>query len=325
VSTTPRVTVITPARDVGPWIGEAVDSVLAQTEHAVEYLVVDDGSTDDTAEVVRRRAATDPRLSLVTGDGAGSGAARNRGLELARAPFVAFLDGDDRWHPRFLERQLAAFSRVPRDVGAVFCHTRVMLEGGQVVALRVQATGACDLDRLLAENCPPHNGSSLLLRRSCFEEAGHFDTQLPSAVDFEMWLRIASRSSTPLFWGQRRYLLDMRLDRAGAISGDRAARFAALETILNRFTPEMSRLPSGLAHVRPAVFAYRDGFDDIGDRWAAPALAVGSRPLLRDRWGRELLAWHHAGPTGRPWLRRGRHHARSGAYRGLATVRRLAA
>lgn len=321
MSGSPRVTVITPARDVGPWIGEAVDSVLAQTERDIEYLVVDDGSSDDTAEVVGRRA--DPRLRLLAGDGSGSGAARNRGLEQARAPFVAFLDGDDRWHPRFLERLLAAFDDVPPQVGAVFCHTRVMLPGGQVVAVRVQATGACDLDRLLAQNCPPHNGSSLLLRRSCFDDAGLFDTSLCSAVDFDMWLRIAARSATPLFWGLRRYLLDMRLGRPGAVSADRGARFAALETILARFAPAMSRLPAGLAYVRPAVFAYRDGFDDHGDRWAAHALAVGPGPLLRDGWGRELLAWHHAGPGGRPWLRSGRGHARAGVYRGLAAARSL--
>ncbi len=321
----PLVSVITPARDVGPWIGEAVDSVLAQTECRFEYLVVDDGSTDDTADVVRRRAVTDPRLRLVDGDGGGSGAARNRGLALARAPFVAFLDGDDRWHPRFLERQLAVFERVPAEVGAVFCHTRVMLEGGQVVALRLQATGACDLDRLLVENCPPHNGSSLLLRRSCFEEAGLFDTELRSAVDFDMWLRIACRSSTPLFWGHLRYLLDMRLGRAGAMSADRGARFAALDTLLARDAPRMRRLSSGLAYVRPAVFAYRDGSVGGVGRRSDPPPAGGAGPLRRDGGGGERRAGHPAGTAGRPGRRGGRHHARSGVYRGLSTVRRLAA
>jgi glycosyltransferase involved in cell wall biosynthesis len=315
---TALVAVITPAYNVGPWIGEAIDSVLAQTERRFQYIVVDDGSTDDTADIVRAKAAVDDRIRLVSTANAGSGNARNLGIRESTAPFVAFLDGDDRWHPDFLRSQLEVMERTPSSVGVVYCHTRVMLEGGQVVALRWQPAGACDLDKLLAENNPPHNGSSLLIRRSCFDEVGVFDTSLSSAVDFEMWLRIATRSSTPLFWGNRRYLVDMRLMRTGCISSNRGARFAALDKVLAEYSPQMTRLHPGLAYVRPAVFAYRDGFDDVASAWARQARKAGANQLARNSWGASLLAWDQAGPAGRTRIRATRDGVRKGAYKGVA-------
>jgi glycosyltransferase involved in cell wall biosynthesis len=318
------VTVITPAYNVGPWIGEAIDSVLQQTEHRFDYLVVDDGSTDDTAEIVGERAARDDRIRLIQVPNGGSGAARNVALAEATAPFVAFLDGDDRWGANFLRCQLDAIAAAPPEVGVVFCHTRVMNEAGQVMGLRWQPSGPCDADRILAENNPPHHGSSLLLRRNCFEELGFFDPQMRSAVDFEMWLRIATRSSTPLFWGVRRYQVDMRLMRTGCISANRGARFESLDRLLGEYAPRMKRLPPGLAYLRPAVFAYRDGFDELGCRWAAEALTAGTAELARSVWGQSLLAWHKAGPAGRVRMRAARTGTRSALYGGATVASRAA-
>jgi glycosyltransferase involved in cell wall biosynthesis len=312
------VTVITPAYNVGKWVGAAIDSVLRQTEDRFEYIVVDDGSTDDTADVVSGRVAGDGRLRLISTANAGSAEARNVGLAQVRTPFVAFLDGDDIWHKDFLRWQLAAMQSAPAGVGATFCHTRVMLESGQVVGLRLQPTGFFDLDRLLVENNPTHNGSSLLIRRSCFDEVGVFDASLSSCIDFDMWLRIADESSTPLFWGHRRFLVDMRLMRTGSISSNRPARLGALDKIIATYAPKMTRLPPDLAYVRPAVLAYRDGFDEFGNRWAVHARKTGSAVLGRTLWGLSVLAWSHAGPKGRLRLRALRNSAWTGMYRGLA-------
>jgi glycosyltransferase involved in cell wall biosynthesis len=323
VRTSPAlVTVITPAYNVGPWIGEAIDSVRCQTERRFEYIVVDDGSTDDTADVVRARAAEDDRIRLVSISNSGSGAARNVGLAQASAPFVAFLDGDDRWGRDFLRCQLTAMQEAPPEVGVAFCHTRVMMENGNVVALRWQPSGPCDVDRLLVENNPPHHGSSLLIRRSCFEELGDFDPAMRSAVDFEMWLRIASRSSTPLFWGVRRYQVDMRLMRSGCISANRGARFAALDGLLDEYAPTMTRLNPGLAYVRPAVFAYRDGYEDYAEKWAAQALTAGAADLARAGWGPSMLAWHRAGAARRAQMRSARDRTRTAVYGGAAYASR---
>ncbi|WP_181781555.1 glycosyltransferase family 2 protein [Pseudonocardia pini] len=311
---------ITPAYNVGAWIGEAIDSVRAQTEGRFEYVVVDDGSTDDTADIIRSRAAVDPRIRLISSPNAGSGAARNLGIADTTAPFVAFLDGDDRWHPDFLRRLLHTITTASGPIGAAFCHTRVMLESGRVVGPRWQPTGACDMDRFLAENNPTHNGSSLVIRRSCFDEVGVFDTTISSAVDLEMWLRIGAWSSTPLFWGVRRYHVDMRLMRTGSISSNRTARYESLDKLLTEYAPMMTRLPAGLAYVQPAVFAYRDGHDDIADRWAAVALSAGAGRLARNRWGQALLAWHRSGPTARARMRSAREGARQGVYGSLSRV-----
>lgn len=318
------VTVITPAYNVGPWIGAAIDSVLAQTETRFEYVVVDDGSTDDTADVVRARAATDPRIRLVRVENGGSGAARNRALAESSAPFVAFLDGDDRWHPQFLAHMLETLHTAPPGVGMAYCHTRVMLESGQVVALRWQPAGRVDVDKQLVENNPPHNGSSLMVRRACFDQVGGFDSSLPSAVDFEMWLRIATASNYPLMWGTRRFLLDMRLMRTGSISSDRQRRFECLDKVIADYAPTMTRLHPGMAYIRPAVFAYRDGLDDFGDRWAMLARQAGTAALARDPWGRSLLAWSGAGRDRRGRLRAVREGARAGAYRGMSGALRTA-
>ncbi|GAA4545734.1 hypothetical protein GCM10023175_26180 [Pseudonocardia xishanensis] len=314
------VSVITPAYNVAPWIGQAIDSVRTQTEGRFEYVVVDDGSTDDTADIVRARAAVDPRIRMISSQNAGSGAARNLGITDTTSPYIAFLDGDDRWHPDFLRRLLHTFTRTTAPVGAAFCHTRVMLESGRVVGPRWQPAGPCDMDRFLAENNPTHNGSSLVIRRSCFDEVGVFDTTITSAVDLEMWLRIGAWSSTPLFWGVRRYLVDMRLMRTGSISANRGARYESLDKLLTEYAPLMSRLPAGLAYVQPAVFAFRDGFDEIAERWAETALAAGSARLARSRWGQALLAWHRAGPTGRTRMRQARETTRAGVYGSVAKL-----
>ncbi|MEQ3552475.1 glycosyltransferase family A protein [Pseudonocardia nematodicida] len=318
------VTVITPAYNVGPWIGEAIDSVLAQTESRFEYLVVDDGSTDDTAQIVAGYAERDPRVRLIQVENGGSGAARNRALAESESPFVAFLDGDDRWHPQFLRHMLETMHTAPPGVGMAYCHTRVMLESGQVVALRWQPAGKVDIDKQLVENNPPHNGSSLMIRRSCFDQVGGFDSTLPSAVDFEMWLRIAASSNFPLMWGTRRFLLDMRLMRTGSISSNRTRRFECLDKVIADYAPSMARLHPGMAWIRPAVFAYRDGLDDYGDRWAMLAREAGTSALARDPWGRTLLAWNSAGSERRGQLRALRDGARSSAYKGVAGALRTA-
>jgi hypothetical protein len=141
-------------------------------------------------------------------------------------------------------------------------------------------------------------------------------------VDFEMWLRIASRSSTPLFWGVRRYQVDMRLMRSGCISANRGARFAALDQLLDEYSPTMTRLSPGLAYVRPAVFAYRDGYEDYAGKWAAQALTAGTAELARASWGPSMLAWHRAGTARRAQMRSARDRTRTAVYGGAAYASR---
>ncbi len=115
--TSPTVSVIIPTYNFGNFVEDAVSSVLKQDVPGIEVIVVDDGSTDDTVERLARIA--DPRLRTVRLEHQGVGAARNRGLSMARGRHIAFLDADDRWRPGKLARQIALLESEP-DVGFVF-------------------------------------------------------------------------------------------------------------------------------------------------------------------------------------------------------------
>lgn len=112
-----RVSVIIPTYNYGTFIREAIESVQRQTLEDIEIIVVDDGSTDDTPAVLA--SISDPRLRVWRAPNGGRSVARNIGLEMARGDFIAFLDADDRWRPRKLERQVAMMEREP-SLAAVF-------------------------------------------------------------------------------------------------------------------------------------------------------------------------------------------------------------
>lgn len=288
--TEPLVSVITPAYNVELFIQESIDSVLAQTEGNFEYLIVDDGSTDATKTIIENAAAQDPRVRLIQGAHAGSGAARNLGIGEARGKYIAFLDGDDRWDPKFLELLIEALESAPESVGAVFCQTRIIDEAGRVYWRRYRSARDYDFDALLVQDCPPGNGSALLLRKSCFDEAGLFDEDLKSAVDFDMWLRIARDASTPTFRGVRHCLVDLRV-RRGAISRDLTGRLTSMQKLLDRFIPSLRHTPAPLAYVRPTVVAFRAGNDEVAERWLKEARKAELPWLLKDSYGRRVLLW----------------------------------
>ena len=219
----PLVTVVTPAYNVAKYVGETVDSVLRQTFRDFEYLVVDDGSVDNSADVVKAHVGDDPRFRLVQGEHRGLSAARNAGIREAKGEYIAFLDGDDRWHPKFLERQLQLIQSLPPDVGVVFCRSRLVLENGTLVFLQWQRAGRYDFDDFLVNSNPARNGSSLLIRKSCFADVGGFDEDLRHLEDLDMWLRIAANSKTPVLWASKYFLVDLRL-RPGSMSRDRGRR-----------------------------------------------------------------------------------------------------
>lgn len=306
--TAPRITVITPAYNVAAYIGEAVDSVLAQTFQRFEYLVVDDGSTDRTADEVSSRVSRDERVRLIRAEHAGSASARNIGLRQARGELVAFLDGDDRWHRDFLRRQLALLESAGSEVAAVFARSRVISESGRLYAFRWQRAGRYDFDDMLVRACPPRCGSSLLIRRASFNLVGEF-TDEKTVPDLDMWLRIMRDSGMPYFVANSAYLLDLRV-RPGAISRDHRRRFEKCDTVLEEFSPGLSRRPAGMAYVRHAVFAFRAGQEDFALRWARTARGAGLTNLLADSYGWRLLGWMTLPAGGRRALRRCDSYAR---------------
>lgn len=294
---------ITPAYNVFEFIEEAMTSVMSQSLANFEYILIDDGSTDGTLAKIERIVAADPRVRVVATDHVGASEARNIGLGLAQGKYIAFLDGDDRWYPNFLEEQLSLLESLDDDVAAVFCRSRIMSESGRIFFAYWQRQGQCNLDRMLVESCSPRVGSSLLIKKRAFDEAGFFETGLQSAQDLEMWLRIQRDSTMPLFWSSSKYLLDVRR-RVGSISGNRSARFAALDKIIMEYAPSMTGTPRGMAFVRAAVFAFRAGDDLQGDLWATLAKSAPKLTLLRDNYGRRVLCWSVLDSQRRTSLRR---------------------
>jgi len=317
----PQVTVITPAYNVAKYIGDAVDSVLSQTFSEFEYLVVDDGSTDSTVEAALAHAGEDPRFKIVEVPHQGPGAARNVGIRESKTELIAFLDGDDRWHRGFLDSQVGLIRRLPKNVGVVFCRSRMILENGTPVFFQWQRAGAYDFDEFLVKNNPARNGSSLLVRKSCFDEVGGFKEDMPSAQDLDMWLRIARSSTTPVLWSNRHFLVDLRL-RPGSISRDQAMRDAALQEVLQANVSRLRRLPAALAYVRPAMTAMKYGDEnEISEYWAGEARSAGVRQLVRSVAGLRFLFWANLPASGRRVVRTAQGNAR-GAVKDLNTLLR---
>jgi glycosyltransferase involved in cell wall biosynthesis len=316
--TTPLITVITPAFNIEPYVAEAVESVLAQTEADFEYLIVDDGSTDKTLEIVNGLAARDSRIRVIPleGSGNGSSAARNRALREARGTYIAFLDGDDIWTPNFLADSRKVLETAPAEVGATFCASRYVDELARYWGwTQTSAPGDYDANRMLAGHCPPANGSSLFLRKSVFDEAGLFDEALFNCVDLDMWLRINTKSSTPLFRYIGEPMANWRV-RPGAISRNESKRVAGLDEMFKRYGQYLKRESIADAYIWPATLAFYAGDDDIAKRWSDEVRKADPKFFLRSKHGAVLGTFLLVGP------KNGRH-LRSAARSALKAQRNV--
>jgi glycosyltransferase involved in cell wall biosynthesis len=187
--TGPEISVIIPAYNASRTVAATVDSVLGQTFGDLELLVIDDGSKDDTAEVVDAR--DDPRVKCIRTDNGGVSVARNRGLDLAKAPYVAFLDADDAWEPTKLEQQHRVMSESP-EVGLCFASTRHVDDDLETIALHRAPQRSDYSEALLLEgNIIAGSASSVMARTSAINEAGRFDPRLSLCADWDMWLRMS--------------------------------------------------------------------------------------------------------------------------------------
>ena len=184
----PRVSVVMAAYNVAPFIGEAIYSVLNQTFSSLELLVVDDGSTDGTADIVASIA--DSRVRLLRLPHGSATIALNAGVAEASGEFLAFLDGDDRWHPTKLEKHVSFLDAHPA-VDLTFSWSRIVDENGADTGHRAKLwTGPLSFSELLTDNVIA-NGSAVVLRTEAFRTTGVFDTSLPGCYDLDRWLEIA--------------------------------------------------------------------------------------------------------------------------------------
>ncbi|WP_245998389.1 glycosyltransferase [Halalkalicoccus subterraneus] len=188
--TDPLVSVVVPTYDRLTMVRRAVRSVAAQTYSPVELIVVDDGSSTpiDGSELdVSAFSACRLRRHDHT---RGGNAARATGIEAARGEYVAFLDDDDTWAPEKLERQVAAFDRVPADVGLVYTGVRQVDADGRTNAVRTPRIGGDVTERLLYWNFVG-TFSAVMIRHAVIERIGLPDDRFPSWQDWEFYLRIS--------------------------------------------------------------------------------------------------------------------------------------
>jgi glycosyltransferase involved in cell wall biosynthesis len=185
---TPRVSVVVASYNYGRYIGEALESVRAQTMGDWEVIIIDDGSTDDTL-CVARPFLRDARFRLVQLLHQGQPRAKNRGIIESRGAFIAFLDADDRWRPTKLDRQLGVFANAAT-LGVCFARRSLIDAAGQPAgADRRPLHRGNVLEAMYRDNFVCF--SSAMIRRACVEHVGGFDERLGLAIDYDWWLRMA--------------------------------------------------------------------------------------------------------------------------------------
>jgi glycosyltransferase involved in cell wall biosynthesis len=181
------VSVIIPTFNRASMLKEAVESVLAQDFDGFEIIVVDDGSTDDTSEVLGAL----PAISVVRQSNLGVSAARNAGIEQASGRLIAFLDSDDLWLPQKLSAQTAFFQKHPT---ALICQTAELWirNGTRVNPKNRHKKHSGMIFERAVELCLV-SPSAVMMRKELFDVVGLFDETLPACEDYDLWLRISCR------------------------------------------------------------------------------------------------------------------------------------
>lgn len=180
-SQAPLISCIVPVFNGARFLGAALDSIYAQSWRPLEVIVVDDGSTDGTRDVI----ADYPRpLTCIRQPNAGAAAARNRGVAAARGDFLAFLDADDLWHPEKLARQMARFSARP-ELAMCVTHGEMFWEKER----EDEARHAAALDHPWSRPGLDFCCQALLVRRGVFDTVGGFDPSLRCSEDTDWYAR----------------------------------------------------------------------------------------------------------------------------------------
>lgn len=199
MNTRSSVDVIIPCYNTGNYLRSAVHSILAQTVLPERIIIVDDGSTDNTASICKQLITenkTGIEIIYHYQSNAGPNVARNIGIDLSKAEYIAFLDADDIWLPQKLERQLNVFHNSNQnDLGLVYCISAFIDEDAKVFPenpVRFAMRGKI-FDQLTEMNKVTGSASSVLIKRNCFDTIGGFDTLLKAYEDWDLWLRIAQK------------------------------------------------------------------------------------------------------------------------------------
>jgi glycosyltransferase involved in cell wall biosynthesis len=243
-----NISVIIPSWNRAERLAAALDSVYAQSVPPLEIIVVDDGSTDHTRELLARHY---PEVHYIFQQNQGVSQARNTGITAASGEWLALLDSDDRWEPCKLEQQQAAIRATP---GCKLCHSDELWvrNGNRVNPMKKHAKHGGRIFRHCLPLCVI-SPSAVMIHRDIFREMGLFDETLPACEDYDLWLRICAiypvlHVDQPLiikvgghadqlsrrYWGMDRFRIQaLEKILAAGVLGEQDHR-AALETLLQK-------------------------------------------------------------------------------------------
>jgi glycosyltransferase involved in cell wall biosynthesis len=283
-ATAPEVSAVVTTYNYGRFLPDALDSVLAQSYPTLEIVVVDDGSTDETAAVVRSYANRGVRY--VSRPHGGAGQARNTGLGVTSAPLVAFLDADDAWLPDRVEAGVAHLTRHP-EIALAAAHAYACDERLRPTAVVPAATREKGhmLDALLVDNVVL-NPSSVLVKRTALEAAGGF-SEIPFGEDWDTWIEIAKQF--PIGFIDRPLALVRRHNgsvtpRRGRVRVD--ANRELVERHLRAYQPAwkrpiIRRRAASMAYFHAGLGSVKAGDRRVARRYAVSAVALDPLTLTR--------------------------------------------
>ena len=316
----PTVSVVIPTYNTAKYISEAIESVLAQTYRDFEIIVVDDGSTDNTYEVIKQCSANNIRdvelievtnhfqqtqrtqqtqLIYIYQENSGRAGARNTGIKAARGRYIAFLDSDDLWTPGKLERQVDIMEG-NENIDFLFGDKQRFSDDGTIITSSMFVRRGYNADffgdtlfvrdaykKLLQEPYIPTG--TVIMKKECFDKSGLFDEAI-YAEDWEFWLRIALFNNL----AYSNELWELERDREG--SGSKNLKAVSLSNIssLEKHEREFKNILTNLnINLNSKI---RDSYRDTGhfllsahDR--LPARECFKKSLLRGFQIRTLLYW----------------------------------
>ena len=231
------ISVVLPSYNRAHILPRAIESILGQTYKDIELIIVDDGSSDNTAEVVGR--FSDSRIVYVRQENAGACAARNNGIAHARGDYIAFQDSDDIWHQDKLEKQLATLQNTGADV--VFCQMNRMV-GGEKVGL---VSDYFHEGFLPKDEVPMSIGTQTLVGKSEVFKQERFDSEMPRFQEFEMLVRAQKSFS---IYCMEEPLVDYLLQK-DSISANVSSIMAAWRLILKKHPDFLTQYKSSRARI----------------------------------------------------------------------------
>ncbi len=296
MSSQPLVSVIIPVRNGGDTIGETLSSLLRQSFGGFEAMVIDDGSTDNTENIVRN--IPDPRIRFFPGSRGGPSRCRNFGVHHARGEYIAFLDADDIWSPEKLQLQVEAMSRKPGS-GVVYSWTDYIDANGKFVCKGAHADYEGHvLAHLLLYDFIESGCSNVLIRKSILDELGGFDENLHLAEDWDLWLRIAKKYSfsvvpkTHVF-----YRLSMLARSSAEISELKKACLQVIDRHYQSAPPEISKMKSKSVRNLELYLVFRRIDNYLENRIFLSGVKMAWRALISNLFFRRLLRFCFVDPV----------------------------